>query len=313
MLGASFAVEQLTELLDSSAVALLGPLHEAIDADLLRAEDDRIAFRHPLVRDLLYASLPAGVRGALHRQAADALLAADAPATPPRPHLAAGARPGDRAAAATLRRAARELAANDPAVAAGYALDALRLLGAPAPAAVRALPADASALDPLRLEAVELLTRAGRDAEAAALVEQALARVLPPEREARLRLAQARGLARASAASAPAALATCERALDLRGGVSDETRARLLALRARLLSDRGEASAAAAADAALAAARAAGCREPSAARSSTPPRRRCCGARRARRRRCSTPPSPTCSPPPRTAPRSRCSASSTRR
>jgi len=253
VLGASFAVEQLAALLDRSPVALLRPLHEAIDAGLLREQEDRIAFRHALVRDLLHASLPAGVRGALHRQAADALLATGAPARAVADHLAAGARAGDRAAAATLRTAARELADSAPRRAAGYALDALRLLG-------DAAPADAATIDALRLEAVELLTRAGRDAEAAALVEQALASVLPPEREARLRLAQARGLARAGAATAPAALASCERALEL-DGVSAETRARLLALRARLLSDRGEAAAPAAVAEALAAARAAGCRD----------------------------------------------------
>ncbi len=125
------------------------------------------------MRDLLYASLPAGVRGALHRQAADALLAAGAPASAAAAHLAAGARRGDRAAAATLRAAARELSTTDPARAAAHALDALRLLDVPeAGADATRRPADAANLDALRLEAVELLTRTGRDAEAAALVEQ---------------------------------------------------------------------------------------------------------------------------------------------
>src|SRR6185295_7512091 len=38
-----------------------------------------LAFRHPLIREALYAELPAAVRGAWHRDAGQALAAAGAP------------------------------------------------------------------------------------------------------------------------------------------------------------------------------------------------------------------------------------------
>ncbi|MEU4804570.1 BTAD domain-containing putative transcriptional regulator [Actinosynnema sp. NPDC023587] len=79
LLGGEFAVGDLSVVLDRPVPALLPAFTEAIAAGVLRGAGPRMAFRHPLIRQALYDGTSAAVRTALHRQAAQALAAADAP------------------------------------------------------------------------------------------------------------------------------------------------------------------------------------------------------------------------------------------
>src|SRR5262249_61543690 len=72
------------------ALELLGVIQEAIAAGVLVAEADRMAFRHEVIRQALYESLPASARNALHLQAGQALAAAGAPVERAAQHLLAG-------------------------------------------------------------------------------------------------------------------------------------------------------------------------------------------------------------------------------
>ncbi|MBX3028241.1 AAA family ATPase [bacterium] len=149
--------------------AALDAAREGTAAGVLNdpALDHRLAFRHALLRAVLYQDLPPDRRGALHRAAGRALL--ERHALDPDPHLAAlshhfraGADDPSTTAAAldlTLRAARRAAAqfADDEAIAAYRA--ALALLdrdpaGTPPPRAL------------LLVELAEALTRLGEDAEA---------------------------------------------------------------------------------------------------------------------------------------------------
>lgn len=78
LLGDRFAVADVATALGTAASGLLGPLSEATESGLLVDSDELLAFRHPLVRQVLYLGVPEAVRSALHRQAARALAEAGA-------------------------------------------------------------------------------------------------------------------------------------------------------------------------------------------------------------------------------------------
>ncbi|MEV4319692.1 BTAD domain-containing putative transcriptional regulator [Actinocrispum sp. NPDC049592] len=78
VLGSSFDLGDLATVTGRSAYALITVTEEATSAGVLVEAGVRLAFRHPLVRRVLYTSMPLSVRLALHRQAAEMLDAADA-------------------------------------------------------------------------------------------------------------------------------------------------------------------------------------------------------------------------------------------
>ncbi|QUF05504.1 AAA family ATPase [Actinosynnema pretiosum subsp. pretiosum] len=78
LLGDRFAVADVATALGTPASGLLGPLSEATESGLLVDGGELLAFRHPLVRQVLYLGVPEAVRSALHRQAARALAEAGA-------------------------------------------------------------------------------------------------------------------------------------------------------------------------------------------------------------------------------------------
>ena len=84
VLGPSFTVAELSAVLAVPALQLLGVVQEAVAAGVLVAEADRLAFRHEVIRQALYESLPASARNALHLQAGQALATAGAPVERPR-------------------------------------------------------------------------------------------------------------------------------------------------------------------------------------------------------------------------------------
>jgi DNA-binding CsgD family transcriptional regulator len=78
LLGIEFAITDLTAVLGKPVVALVPALDEARATGVLTDSGSSLAFRHPLIRDALYAEMPASVRAAWHRDAGHALASAGA-------------------------------------------------------------------------------------------------------------------------------------------------------------------------------------------------------------------------------------------
>ncbi len=78
LLGVEFAITDLTTVLGQTVTDLVPALDEARATGVLIDSGDGLAFRHPLIREALYAEMPASVRAAWHRDAGHALAAAGA-------------------------------------------------------------------------------------------------------------------------------------------------------------------------------------------------------------------------------------------
>ena len=113
----------------------LEALDELVARDLLRAADvpRRFRFRHPLVRQAIYAGCPPGTRLVCHERAAAALAAQGAPAVSRAHHVVHSARQGDAAAARLLREAGLEVSRRAPASAAVWLEAAARILPSSTP------------------------------------------------------------------------------------------------------------------------------------------------------------------------------------
>lgn len=79
LLGIDFRIDALSVILARRPSELLSALDEATTAGVLVADGDRMAFRHPLVRQALYEGMAHAVRATLHRQAAQRLDDSGAP------------------------------------------------------------------------------------------------------------------------------------------------------------------------------------------------------------------------------------------
>lgn len=73
VLGSTLSVADLAAVAARPAASLLQPLEEAGEAGVLDTSGERLAFRHDLVRDALYQSIPLALRLGLHRDAGRAL------------------------------------------------------------------------------------------------------------------------------------------------------------------------------------------------------------------------------------------------
>jgi hypothetical protein len=80
LLDAKFTVTDLAVLLRRPVSALAAGLHEAVAARILVGSGAELAFRHQLIRQALYESMPTALRTALHAEAARELAATDADA-----------------------------------------------------------------------------------------------------------------------------------------------------------------------------------------------------------------------------------------
>jgi hypothetical protein len=80
LLGVEFAVSDLTVVLGKTVADVMPALDEAHATGILTDSGNgaALAFRHPLIREALYAELPAAVRGAWHLDAGRALASAGA-------------------------------------------------------------------------------------------------------------------------------------------------------------------------------------------------------------------------------------------
>ncbi len=75
LLGVEFAIADVAAVSGRSPLDLMAALDEAIAANVLVDAGRELAFRHPFLRQALSESVPAALRPALHRHAAEALAA----------------------------------------------------------------------------------------------------------------------------------------------------------------------------------------------------------------------------------------------
>jgi DNA-binding CsgD family transcriptional regulator/tetratricopeptide (TPR) repeat protein len=213
LLGGKFTVTDLAVLLRRPVSELATGLQEAVAARILVGSGSELAFRHQLIHQALYASMPTALRTALHAEAARELAATDADALSVAQQLSAAGQPGagwsrawliqtaatlttqaPRLAADLLRRALDEMPSGDEAwdgLAASLAR-ALLAVGSYDEAAQQARAALPAMTDPVRrAETYSVLARAqvsaGRSDEAITTMQQALASAdLPRTWQARM-------------------------------------------------------------------------------------------------------------------------------
>ncbi|MEU4534794.1 AAA family ATPase [Streptosporangium sp. NPDC023825] len=170
ILGRSFLVRDLTEMLGESTGALLPVLEEAMSAGIVEPAGDEFTFRHDLLWQAVVETIPSPVRRALHQDAAEMLLNRGGSAVPAAAHLIRSAGRGDVSALLGLDQAAREVLRSSPQTAADLATRALELSD----------PADPDWFG-RAATAVDALTVIGRLPEAADLARAALSRASPSQ------------------------------------------------------------------------------------------------------------------------------------
>jgi DNA-binding NarL/FixJ family response regulator/cell wall-associated NlpC family hydrolase len=208
-----FSAGLLAAMLERQPASLMAVLEEAVRADLLVEDGERLRFRHDLLREATRQSLPQSVRRAMERQSASVMLGMGAAPAEVATQLARSAEPGDREAISALRQAARSVGHSDASAAADLSRRALELLAA-----------DGGEHGLLVAETVGLLNRASRYPEAEELAVAALSEAASPQEEAEIRLRRAA----ITRHGTERRVEENRRAL-LLGDISDVTRARHLA------------------------------------------------------------------------------------
>ncbi|MEW9530436.1 AAA family ATPase [Microbispora sp. NPDC049125] len=168
VLGRSFSVRDLAEMVGETTSGLLPTLEEAMSAGIVEPSGDELTFRHDLLWQAVVESIPAPVRRALHSDAGEMLLKRGGSAVPAAAHLIRSAGRGDASALLVLDQAAREVLRSSPQSAADLAMRALELTD----------PADSDWFD-RAATAVDALTAFGRLPQAADLARAALSRASP--------------------------------------------------------------------------------------------------------------------------------------
>jgi DNA-binding CsgD family transcriptional regulator/Mrp family chromosome partitioning ATPase len=231
MLGAEFLVSDLAIVLNRRVAELVPALDQARAAGVLRDAEERLSFRHPLIRAALYDDITAAMRPAWHQDAAKALAAAGASIHQVATQLLhavsmPGAGPLDESLLAWLADSSRTLVAQVPKL----AIELLRQ------ASHRSPPnTPRGALLVSRL--AEALYRTGDRAEAEHVATRAMTVVRDTEQLIDLHwtVAQCRALDGRSEES----FESLRKAL-AQPGISTQQRARLLVLTARAHRGRGE-------------------------------------------------------------------------
>ena len=90
LLGGRFAVTDLAVVVRRTVADVAPRMQEAVAADIVADAGAELAFRHPLIRQALYESMPEALRTALHAEAARELAAAGADALTVGQQLSAG-------------------------------------------------------------------------------------------------------------------------------------------------------------------------------------------------------------------------------
>ncbi|WP_434444158.1 ATP-binding protein [Lentzea sp. E54] len=122
LFGGKFSVTDLAVLMRRSASELAGALQDAVAAGIVMDVGTELTFRHPLLRQALYQSIPGALRSALHREAAQALAISASQPLRVAEQLAASDQVGDSWARQWLGVHAAPLAAQAP----DLAIDLLR-------------------------------------------------------------------------------------------------------------------------------------------------------------------------------------------
>lgn len=86
-IGPDFTPAELGEISGMVPAALLAAMRESIASGVVEEAGDRLRFRHGLIRESLYESVPAAMRSAVHLDAARTLAGAGAPAPAVAVHL----------------------------------------------------------------------------------------------------------------------------------------------------------------------------------------------------------------------------------
>jgi DNA-binding CsgD family transcriptional regulator len=220
LLGGQFTVTDLAVLLGRPASELAAGLQEAVAARILVGSGSELAFRHQLIRQALYESMPTALRTALHAEAARELAATGADALSVAQQLSAARQPGADWARAWLIQTAPTLITQAPQLAA----DLLR-------GELEKAPCGDEAWDRLMASLVRALLAVGSYDEAAEQARAALPVMTDPQRRAETYSALAR--AQVSAGRSDEAITTIRQALAA-ADLPRTWQARMLALLAML-------------------------------------------------------------------------------
>ncbi|HEV7581365.1 MAG TPA: AAA family ATPase, partial [Mycobacterium sp.] len=120
-----FSAGLLAAMLERRPAALASAVEEAVRADLLIEDGERLRFRHDLLREATRQSLPQSLRRAMERQSATVMLDMGAAPEEVATQLARSAEPGDKEAIDALRQAAQSVANSDPGAASDLSKRAL--------------------------------------------------------------------------------------------------------------------------------------------------------------------------------------------
>jgi DNA-binding CsgD family transcriptional regulator len=200
LFGGKFTVTDLAVLLRRPVSELAAGLQEAVAARILTGSGAELAFRHQLIRQALYESMPTALRTALHAEAARELAAADADALSVAQQLSAAGQPDESWARDWLLENALTLTTRAPQLAA----DLLRR-------ELDDTPSGDEAWDGLMASLVRALIAVGSYDEAAQHATVALPVMTDPVRRAETYSMLAR--AQVSAGRSDEAIATMRRAL----------------------------------------------------------------------------------------------------
>ena len=231
LLGVEFAIADLTAVLGRTISDLVSAFDEARSTGVLTDSVTGLAFRHPLIREALYAEMPVSVRAVWHRDAGHALAAAGAPPERVARQLLRGpADDGPGWLIDWLAASADPLVGQAPGVAA-------ELLAR----AVASIPAGSGTHGWLAGRLADALYRTGDLAAAERVAERALGHATDPDLIVDLHWTLTQG--RIMSGSADESFAALERALGT-PGLSAKHRARLLVLTARTYLNLGDIDAA---------------------------------------------------------------------
>jgi DNA-binding CsgD family transcriptional regulator len=166
VLGREFSMAELAAVTGRSAVTLSPELDAALRAGLLgQTPAGGLAFRHELMREVIYHDLAFPLRQGMHREVARSLTAAGIPVVRLADHLFLGASTTDPESLRWLRQAAAEAAPRSPAVAVKLCERAFELTGA-----------DDPDHDAVAAELAPLLLQTGQPKKAERIAREVIAR-----------------------------------------------------------------------------------------------------------------------------------------
>src|SRR5690242_8707256 len=205
LLGGRFAVTDLAVVLRRLASELAAGVQEAVAAGILTGSEPDLAFRHLLIQQALYESMPAALRTALHTEAARELATAGAGVLSVAQQLSAANKPGEAWTRKWLVESGPALAATAPQVGA----EILRRELDATPSADKTSGDEAR--DGLMASLAWALLAAGSYQEAVSQASRALTAMTDPARRAETQWVQTR--AQVSAGRSDDAIATIRQAL----------------------------------------------------------------------------------------------------